>query len=66
LIEPILEEFGVTLCLVDIDEDVALREKYGVDIPAIFIGTHKAAKHRVDAAKFRRQLKDAVRGGVKT
>jgi hypothetical protein len=29
------------------------------DIPVIFIGARKAAKHRVNAVKFRRQLKEA-------
>ncbi len=55
-----LGEFGATLREVNIDEDDALRERYGVDIPVIFIGARKAAKHGVDAVKFRRQLRDAV------
>jgi glutaredoxin len=61
LIEPILREFGVALREVDIDEDAALQQRYGTDIPVIFIGGRKAAKHRVDTAKFRRQLSDALR-----
>jgi len=60
LIEPILGEFGATLREVNIDADAVLRERYGMDIPVIFIGARKAARHRVDAAKFRRQLRDAV------
>jgi glutaredoxin len=60
LIEPILQEFGATLREVNIDADGVLRERYGLDIPVIFIGAHKAAKHRVDAEKFRLQLKDMV------
>jgi glutaredoxin len=60
LIEPVLGEFGATLREVNIDADELLREQYGQDIPVIFIGARKAAKHRVDAAKFRRQLRDAV------
>jgi glutaredoxin len=60
LMEPLLGEFGATLREVNIDEDVVLRERYGLDIPVIFIGARKAAKHRVDPVKFRRQLKDAV------
>jgi glutaredoxin len=58
-IAPLLREFGATLREVNIDEDPFLKERYGWDIPVIFIGAHKAAKHRVDPAKFRRQLKDA-------
>lgn len=60
VIEPLLREFGATLREVNIDEDTVLRERHGLDIPVIFIGARKAAKHRVDAEKFRRQLRDAV------
>jgi glutaredoxin len=60
LIEPMLGEFGATLREVNIDADTVLRERYGMDIPVIFIGARKAAKHRVDAAKFRRQLRGSV------
>ncbi len=55
-----LGEFGATLREVNIDEDDVLRHRYGLDIPVIFIGVRKAAKHRVDPVKFRRQLRDTV------
>ena len=58
-IAPMLAESGTTLREVNIDADSVLRERYGMDIPVIFIGSRKAAKHRVDAVKFRRQLKEA-------
>jgi glutaredoxin len=60
LIEPMLGEFGATLREVNIDEDAVLRHRYGTDIPVIFIGSRKAAKHRVDPVRFRRQLRDAL------
>ena len=56
---PLLAEFGATLREVNIDEDAVLSERFGWDVPVIFIGARKAAKHRVDAAQFRRQLSDA-------
>lgn len=56
---PLLAEFGATLREVNIDEDAVLSERFGWDIPVIFIGARKVAKHRVDAAQFRRQLSDA-------
>ncbi len=59
-ITPILREFGAVLREVNVDEDALLKERYGLDIPVIFIGQHKAAKHRVDLAQFRRQLQDAA------
>ncbi len=58
-IAPLLREFGAILREVNIDEDAVLKERYGWDVPVIFIGTHKAAKHRVDLAQFRRQLHEA-------
>ena len=58
-IAPLVREFGVVLREVNIDEDAILKERYGWDIPVIFIGAHKAAKHRIDVAQFRRQLEEA-------
>jgi hypothetical protein len=51
-----LREFGAVLREVNIDQDAVLKERYGWDIPVIFIGGRKAAKHRVDLAQFRWQL----------
>ena len=59
VIQPLLREFGATLREVNIDEDRELTQLYGLDIPVIFIGAHKAAKHRVDPLQFRRQLEEA-------
>ena len=56
VIAPMLSEFGATLREVNIEEDAVLEERYGWDIPIIFIGARKAAKHRVDPAQFRRQV----------
>ena len=58
-IAPILRAFGAVLHEVNVDENEVLKERYGWDVPVIFIGQHKAAKHRVDLEQFRRQLRDA-------
>ncbi len=58
-IAPLLREFGVVLHEVNIENDAALEERYGLDIPVIFIGPRKAAKHRVDVKQFRRQLQES-------
>jgi glutaredoxin len=60
-IAPLLREFGAALYEVNIDEDAVLKERYGWDIPVIFVGKHKAAKHCVDLVQFRRQLGEAQR-----
>ena len=59
-IAPLLQEFGARLTEINIDEDPELRAHYDYDVPVIFLGARKAAKHRVDPAQFRRQLRDAT------
>ena len=58
-IAPLLQEFGASLREVNIDADPVLKERYGWDVPVIFIGQRKAAKHCADLEQFRRQLQDA-------
>ncbi len=55
-VAPLLREFGAVLREVNIEDDAVLEGRYGRDIPVIFIGARKAAKHRVDVEQFRRQL----------
>lgn len=57
-IAPLLREFHATLREIDIEGDATLMERFGCDIPVIYIGRKKAAKHRVDLEQFRRQLQD--------
>jgi glutaredoxin len=56
----LLKEFGARLTEINIDEDAQLRARYDFDVPVIFLGARKAAKHRVDLVQFRRQLRDAA------
>jgi glutaredoxin len=58
-IAPLLQEFRATLREIDIEGEAALMEHFGCDIPVIYIGRKKAAKHRVNLEQFRRQLQDA-------
>ena len=59
VMNPLLREYGANLREVNIDEDPEIAEHYCWDIPVVFLGSHKAAKHRVDARQFRRQLEEA-------
>lgn len=59
-ITPLLAEFGARLTEINIDEDAELRARYDCDVPVIFLGARKAAKHRVDLVQFRRQLRNAA------
>jgi glutaredoxin len=58
-IAPLLREFRATLREIDIEGDATLMERFGCEIPVIYIGRKKAAKHRVNLEQFRRQLQDA-------
>jgi len=62
VIAPLLREFGASLREVNIDADSVLKERYDWEVPVIFIGSKKAAKHRVDLEQFRRQLQDSAAG----
>ena len=42
---------------INIDEHPTLRERYGYDIPVIFINGVKAFKHRVESNEFKRKLR---------
>ena len=59
-IASMLREFGAHLNEINIDEDPDLRARYDYDVPVIFIGARKAAKHRIDTVQFRRQLREAA------
>jgi glutaredoxin len=66
VMQPLLVEFGCKLREVNIDLDGELAEIYSWDIPVIFIGQRKVAKHKVDPKQFRRQLEEArSRAGTK-
>jgi glutaredoxin len=58
---PLLRRFGAALREVNIDSDEALRARYTNDVPVIFLGSRKVAKHRLDAGQFARQLEEAGR-----
>ncbi|HXU08147.1 MAG TPA: glutaredoxin family protein [Blastocatellia bacterium] len=47
---------------VNIDDDPALGDRYGNDIPVIFINGVKVFKHRVDPREFKRKLRRLSRG----
>ena len=59
VMSPLLQEFHAVLREINIDEDAHLTARYRIDIPVIFIGTRKIAKHRVDPNQFRRELEQA-------
>jgi len=61
IILPLLREAGGELKEINVDSRDELRLRYGHDVPVIFLGPRKVAKHRVDAQQFRKQLAEAAR-----
>src|ERR1700730_19414226 len=57
-IAPLLREFGAEIREIDIQGDETLTLRFGCDIPVIYIGRKKAAKHRVNLEPLRGQLQD--------
>ena len=62
-IAPLLRGTDAILREINIDTDPALRARYDLDVPVIFLGARKVAKHRVDLQQFRRQLDEALKSG---
>jgi len=55
-LEPLLREFSIVLREIDVDTDPELAERFGKEVPVVFFGARKVAKHRVDVKQFRRLL----------
>jgi thiol-disulfide isomerase/thioredoxin len=49
IIASLAAKFGLPLREVNIDEDFALRQRYGNDIPVLFLGHEEIARHSLDA-----------------
>jgi glutaredoxin len=60
-IAPLLKWCGASLTEINIDADPELRSLYGYDVPVIFLGARKVAKHKVDLVQFRSQLQEAAK-----
>ncbi|MBI2190443.1 MAG: glutaredoxin family protein [Planctomycetes bacterium] len=52
--------FPLDIHVVDISESAALMERYGVEIPVVFISGEKCFRHRVNPAGLERRLKAEV------
>lgn len=50
---------GISLCVEEIDVDSAdeLKERYGSEVPVLFINDRKAFKYRVTAEELKTRLK---------
>lgn len=58
-IAPLVSRFGARLHEVYIDTDPILRSRYNDDVPVLFLGPRKVAKHKVNLDQLKRQLERA-------
>ena len=59
IMQRVQAEIEFTLSEVDVDSDPDLAERYGADIPVVFVDGEEVARHRVEPEGFRL----ALRGG---
>lgn len=57
VIEQVRKRYGFDLQLINIEDDAALEQAYGTEIPVVFINGNKAFKYRVDAAELEKKVK---------
>ncbi len=60
-IELLNRDFDFTLREVDIDSDPALRERYRLAIPVVFLNGEEAARGRIDSERIRRAMEGTGR-----
>jgi glutaredoxin len=58
-IAPLVSRFGTQLHEINIDADPVLRARYNDDVPVLFLGPRKVAKHKVNLDQLKRQLERA-------
>jgi thioredoxin reductase (NADPH) len=52
-LEPLREELGFELAVLDVDEDPRLEERYGELVPVLAHGDQELARYRLDPAVLR-------------
>ncbi len=58
-IEPLVTRFGALLRVINVDSDHTLRDRYGDDVPVVFLGNREVARHRIDPGRVRLELSRA-------
>ena len=56
-------EFPLVMKRVDVSEAPELEERFGAEVPVLFIAGRKAFKYRVDPQRLRDRLQRAAAGG---
>jgi hypothetical protein len=62
VIAAVAPEYDTQLEEIDISVDPALEDRFGTEIPVLFINERKAFKYRLSAAELHRRLRREERG----
>ena len=57
VVEPLCESYAVVLRTVNVESSAELENRYGSDIPVVFVNGEEAFRHRVDRTALERKLK---------
>jgi glutaredoxin len=57
VIEPLRERYAVVLRTINVESSTDLENRYGADIPIVFVNGEEAFRHRVDRTELERKLK---------
>lgn len=57
VLEAVRGRVALDLAVIDVDTDPALAEKFGHEVPVVFVNGRKAFKFKVDAAILERKLR---------
>ena len=57
VIEPLRERYAVVLRTINVESSADLEDRYGADIPVVFVNGNEAFRHRVDRFELERTLK---------
>lgn len=55
-IEPHISKFNLQLRIVNVDADQVLRERYGYEVPVVFLGNRELGRNRIDSGKVQAEL----------
>jgi hypothetical protein len=55
-IEPLVSGFGTDLRVVNVDTDRTLRQRYGNEVPVVFLGNRELERNRIDPGHLRAEL----------
>ena len=57
VVEPLCGRYAVVLRTVNVESSTDLENRYGSDIPVVFVNGEEAFRHRVDRTELERKLK---------